>query len=64
MKNILSAFEACGINPYNPDIFPDYMYAPTTVNLYSKETNFFPEYHIFNGSSPTTLHIDGGAGAL
>ncbi|KAE9524590.1 hypothetical protein AGLY_014640 [Aphis glycines] len=35
-----------------------------TVNLYSKETNFFPEYHIFNGSSPTTLHIGGGAEAL
>jgi len=49
MKNILSEFEACGINPYNPDIFPDYMYAPslTTDNLNFKEndnnTNIFSE---------------------
>ncbi|XP_060881937.1 uncharacterized protein LOC132953562 [Metopolophium dirhodum] len=29
-----------------------------------KRTNFFPEYLIFNGSSPNTLHIGGGAEAL
>jgi len=39
MKNILSSFQACGLNPYNPDIFPDHLFAPslTTNNLNFEE---------------------------
>ncbi|CAI6371189.1 unnamed protein product [Macrosiphum euphorbiae] len=31
MKNILSSFQACGLNPYNPDIFPDHLFAPSLI---------------------------------
>jgi len=39
MKNILSSFQACDLNPYNPDIFPDHLFAPslTTNNLNFEE---------------------------
>ncbi|CAI6376558.1 unnamed protein product [Macrosiphum euphorbiae] len=42
MKNMLSSFQACGLNPYNPDIFPDHLFAPslTTNNLnFEENTN-------------------------
>lgn len=65
MKNILSAFEACGINPYKPDNFPDSMYAPslTTDNLHFKEnddnTNLFSEKQneVFSPSAANKMTI-------
>lgn len=31
MKNSISGFKACSIHPFNPDIFPEYLYQPSST---------------------------------
>lgn len=42
MTNILSSFQVCGLNPYNPDIIPDHLFTPslTTNNLNFEEPTY------------------------